>query len=114
MKIILQLTLALTIVGFAGKIVYAGGPLPSNKITNVAFQTNGFFLYASNWPNPNSCTRNNAVVLLAADSNYDKAYALILAAYMSGKRVSGYSDGCTTHDGQTFNTIRGTKYLVVH
>jgi hypothetical protein len=32
---------------------------------------------------------------------------------MSGKKVSGYSDSCTTFDGQTYNTIRGFKYLVV-
>lgn len=92
----------------------AGGPLPYNKITNVAFQTGGFFLYAANWPNPNGCTRTDAVVLLNTDSNYDKAYALLLAAYMEGKEVKGYSDGCTSFDGQTYNTIRGFKYLRVN
>ncbi|MET1257047.1 hypothetical protein [Aliikangiella maris] len=91
----------------------AGGGLQPNKITKVAFQTGGFFLYADNWPNPNECTRSDAIVLKSSDSNYDKAYSLLLAAYMSGKKVSGYSDGCVEFDGQTFNSIRGFKYLVV-
>lgn len=92
---------------------YAAGGLASNKIIAMAFQTGGVFLYAENWPNPNNCTRTNAVVLLETDVNYDKAYALLLAAYMAGKQVSGYSNGCVEHDGQTYNTIRGYKYLLV-
>lgn len=91
----------------------AAGGLHANKITRVAFQTGGFFLYASDWPNPNNCSRANAVVLLDTDRNYDKAYALLLSAYFSGKKVSGYSDGCVNFDGQTYNTIRGFKYLEV-
>jgi len=54
-----------------------------------------------------------AVVLMNTNVNYDKAYTLLLAAYISGKQVYGYSDGCATFDGQTYNTIRGQKYLVV-
>lgn len=95
-------------------IAYAKGGLASNKITAVAFQTGGFFMYADNWSNPNECSKSDAIVLLSSGANYDKAYALLLAAYMSGKKVSGYSDGCTTHDGQTYNTIRGFKYLTVN
>ncbi len=91
----------------------AGGGLTANKVTKVSFQTGGFFLYASNWSNPNECSQSNAIVLKSSDSNYDKAYSLLLAAYMSGKKISGYSDGCTEHDGQTYNTIRGFKYLTV-
>lgn len=91
----------------------AKGGLTANKVTKVAFQTGGFFLYADNWPNPNGCTRSNAIVLKNSDVNYDKAYSLLLAAYMSGKEISGYSDGCAEFDGQTYNTIRGFKYLTV-
>ena len=92
---------------------YAAGPIDRDSIDFVAFQSGGFFLYADGWGNPNSCTRSNAVVLLDSDPNYDKAYSLILAAYMSGKKVQGYSNGCTEFDGQTYNTIRGYKYLVI-
>ncbi len=91
----------------------AGGGLTPNQVTKVAFQTGGFFLYANNWPNPNGCTRDNAIILQSTGSNYDKAYALLLAAYMSGKKISGYSDGCASFDGQTYNTIRDFKYLTV-
>ena len=70
-------------------------------------------MYANAWGNPNGCTRSNAIVLLETDPNYDKAYSLLLSAYMAGKQVSGYSDGCAAFDGQTYNTIRGFKYLVV-
>jgi len=110
-KTSILLILTLSIFGIGNAI--AGGGLSYNKITRVAFQTGGFFMYADAWPNPNSCSKSTAIVLLATDSNYDKAYSLLLSAYMSGKSVSGYSDGCTTFDGQTYNTIRGFKYLTV-
>ncbi len=93
--------------------VYAGGGIDSLKINSVAFQSGGFFMYADDWENPNACSRNSAVVLLETDRNYDKAYSLLLAAYMAGKAIRGYSDGCASFDGQTYNTIRGFKYLVV-
>jgi hypothetical protein len=91
----------------------AGGFLSSNKIENVAFQTGGFFLYADDWGNPNNCTRATAVVLKDTDRNYDKAYSLLLAAFLSAKPVMGYSDGCVEFDGQTYNSVRGFKYLSV-
>lgn len=91
----------------------AGGSLHPKKLTKVAFQSGGFYLYSVGWDNPNGCTRNDAIVLLSSDANYDKAYALLLSAYMSGKSVSGYSDSCKEFDGQTYNIIRGYKYLVV-
>lgn len=112
MKIIPQLLLCSIAIWFASE-VQAGGALSAQKIDKLAFQTGGLFIYAANWSNPNSCTRSNAIVLLETDPNYDKAYSLILAAYMSGKKLSGYSDRCTEFDGQTYNTIRGFKYLVV-
>ncbi len=98
---------------FSSFAAFGGGGITPNKVTKVAFQTDGFFLYADAWPNPNGCTRSNAIVLKSADPNFDKAYALLLAAYMSGKKISGYSDGCFEFDGQTYNTIRGFKYLLV-
>lgn len=94
----------------------AGGALPAKKIGSVSFNEKGFFLSppaGEKWANPNGCTRDTAIVLLNTDSNYDKAYALLLAAYMAGKSVGGYSNGCADHDGQTYNTIRGYKYLSV-
>ena len=92
----------------------AGASLTTNVITKVAFHTGGFFIYGNAWNNPNSCISTAAVVLLSTDPNYDKAYALLLSAYVSGKTVTGFSDGCTTMDGVTYNTIRGFKYLVVN
>jgi hypothetical protein len=92
---------------------YSKGHVGTEKIDKVAFHTGGFFMYANDWENPNSCSINTAVVLLDTDVNYEKAYSLLLAAYMAGKRVSGYSDGCASFDGQTYNTIRGFKYLQV-
>ena len=93
--------------------VFSAGSLNGQNITAVAFHSTGFFMYASGWINPNSCSNSDAIVLLDSDPNYDKAYALLLSAYMSGKSVSGYSNGCTTWDGRTYNTIRGYKYLKV-
>lgn len=94
--------------------IQAGGALyPAQEITNVSFQENGFLFYADNWPNPNNCDSTAGVMLLKTDPNYDKAYALILTAFSAGMTVQGYSDGCSLHDGQSYNTIRGFKYLVV-
>ena len=104
---------AILVFAFISSTTFAAGPLFKNKIDAVAFQTGGFFLYAKGWSNPNNCTRSTAVVLQSSDANYDKAYALLLAAYASGKKVSGYSDKCVSFDGQTYNMIRGFKYLVV-
>ena len=91
----------------------AAGPIAQDTIDKVAFQTGGFFLYADGWGNPNNCTQDSAIVLQNTDPNYDKAYALLLAAYMAGKTVSGYSNECVDFDGQTYNMIRGYKYLLI-
>lgn len=92
----------------------AGGSVSYRKIDEVAFNTGGFFLYSSiGWSNPNECDQVNAVVLLEDAPNYDKAYALVLAAYMSGKEIVGYSNHCVEFDGKTYNMIRGHKYLRV-
>ncbi len=97
----------------ASSPAFAGGGLSTEKVYAVAFQTGGFFLYAKDWQNPNSCTMSNAIVLASSDANYEKAYSLLLTAYASGKKVTGYSDGCAEFDGQTYNTIRGFKYLKI-
>ncbi|PCH65673.1 MAG: hypothetical protein COC04_01310 [Gammaproteobacteria bacterium] len=112
MNILKKIVLVAVLVSTAN-FAFAAGKISKSKIVAVAFQSGGFFLYGNDWGNPNNCTRSNAIVLLASDSNYDKAYALLLAAYASGKSVKGYSNGCADFDGQTYNTIRGYKYLFV-
>ncbi|WP_196161173.1 hypothetical protein [Reinekea sp. G2M2-21] len=101
------LLLAIAPIGFCK------GGISADTIDSIAFHTGGFFMYADGWGNPNGCTRSTAIVLQDSDVNYDKAYAMLLAAYMSGKKVSGYSDYCVEFDGQTYNMIRGFKYLTV-
>lgn len=91
----------------------AGGTVNFQTVKSVAFNTGGFYLYADSWQNPNGCENTDAIVLQSSDPNYDKAFALLLAAYMSGKRIRGYSDTCVTHDGKTYNMVRGVKYLTV-
>jgi hypothetical protein len=104
---------AIVAFAFISSTTYAAGPINKDNIDAVAFQPVGFFLHGDGWGNPNNCSRSHAIVLQATDPNYDKAYALLLAAYASGKKVSGYSDKCVSHDGQTYNMIRGFKYLTV-
>jgi hypothetical protein len=109
-----RLILILLLASISTSLI-AAGSIAARNISKVAFQSGGFFLYADEgWSNPNNCTRNHAIVLLDNDPNYEKAYALLLAAFMSGKKIQGYSNGCSDYDGQTYNTIRGYKYLVVH
>ena len=112
MKTKLGVTVTL-LFGLWAATAHAAGWISPRVIDKLAFNSGGLFMYAENWPNPSSCTHTDAIVLLDTDRNYDKAYALILTAYASGKTVQGYSDGCTTFDGRTYNTIRGFKYLRV-
>lgn len=92
---------------------YAKGGLGKNVITKIGFQSNHVFIYASGWNNASTCQNSDAVVLQANDQNFDKAYSMLLAAFMAGKTVNGYSDNCIEWDGKTYNTIRGFKYLTV-
>ncbi len=112
MRNIFTITFFIVSLLLAGSAI-AGGGVNSNKISHVAFQSNHLFIYSSGWGNPNGCQETSAVVLQSSNSNFDKAYTLLLAAFMSGKNVSGYSDGCIEWDGRTYNTIRGHKYLTV-
>ncbi|ACR12119.1 hypothetical protein [Teredinibacter turnerae] len=93
--------------------VLAGGSITWGEITAIAFQNKDLMLYSDDWQNPNGCEIANAVILKHTDSNFDKAYSLILAAYMSGKKVVAWSDECLSFDGKTYNHIRGFKYLQV-
>lgn len=91
----------------------AGGSTTWGKITAIEFQDKDLMLHSDDWQNPNGCEKSNAVILKHTDSNFDKAYTLILAAYMSGKQVAAWSDDCHSFDGKTYNHIRGFKYLQV-
>ncbi|HEA18111.1 hypothetical protein LCGC14_1785240 [marine sediment metagenome] len=93
---------------------FSGDWLSKQKISTVSFETGGFYLYSKEpWNNANNCSHTDAIVLQSNDANYDKAYSLLLMAFAAGKSVQGYSDGCVTHDGRTYNSIRGSKYLLV-
>lgn len=102
----------ITLISIAS-LSYAGGGLGKSAITKIAFQSNHVFIYGNGWINANSCSSLSAVVLHKDDQNFAKAYSLLLAAFMAGKTVSGYSDNCVEWDGKTYNTIRGFKYLTV-
>lgn len=91
----------------------AGGSVGWNKITRIAFQNNDVMIYADNWVNANDCVNSSAVILKNTDQNFDKAYAMLLAAFMAGKEVIAYSDGCHTFDERSYNYIRGFKYLTI-
>lgn len=108
-NIILSLVLSISCISMA----QAGAMLNTNVITRVGFYSGGFYIFANNWNNANNCDNASAVVLKTTDTNYDKAYALLLTAYTTGKSVKGFSDECISHDGVTYNTIRGYKYLDV-
>ncbi len=112
MRKISEFILVVTLI-LSSSIAFAAGPLHGKKISKVAFQSGHFFIYSDGWDNPNTCDNTNAVMLQVDDPNFDKAYSLLLAAYMAGKTVSGYSDDCREWDGKEYNTIRGHKYLVV-
>ncbi len=91
----------------------AAGPIGWTKIDSIAFQNSDLMIYTDIKGNPNDCERDVAVILKDSDPNFDKAYAMILAAYMAGKEIRAYSDGCHTFDEKTYNYIRGYKYLQI-
>jgi hypothetical protein len=94
--------------------ILSAGWIYKNNITKIAFQSEHIFLYSNDWNNPNDCGSADAVVLEKGSANFDKAYPLLLAAFMAGRDISGYSDGCVTWDEKSYNTIRGYKYLTVY
>ena len=91
----------------------AAGPIGWTKIDSIAFQNSDLMIYTNSKSNPNGCERDVAVILKSSDPNFDKAYSMILAAYMADKEITAYSDGCHTFDGKTYNYIRGSKYLQI-
>ena len=92
---------------------HAAGPIAWTKIDSIAFQNNDLMIYTVSKGNPNGCERDAAVILKSSDQNFEKAYSMILAAFMAGKEIQAYSDGCHTFDGKTYNYIRGSKYLEI-
>jgi len=105
---------ALVLSTLFSNIANAGGSVGKAKINGLAFQNSHLMIYSASWENPNDCQKSSGVLLDQSDPNFERAYALILAAYMSGKEISAYSDGCKLFDDRTYNKIRGYKYLVVH
>lgn len=104
------LTLLIALLLPAYSTVQAAGPLGKTQITGLSFFPEGLVI-AGTWKNPNNCSSSSGVLLQVSDPNYDKAYSLVLAAYMSGKKLSGYSNECIDVDGTSRNMIRGYKYL---
>jgi len=102
------------LLSLSAQSVYAGGIIPKSKITNIGFNQAGFFIWLEKKVNPNACSSNNAIVLKKDDLNYKEAYAMLLAAFYNDKEIFGYSDECVSHDAQTYNNIRGWKYLIVY
>lgn len=92
----------------------AKGSIGIGEITSLSFQNRDLMIYSDDWNNANDCERINAVILKYDDQNFEKAYSLILSAYMGGKKLSAYSDGCKSFDEKTYNYIRGWKYLRIY
>ncbi|MFL0803854.1 MAG: hypothetical protein K6L81_18065 [Agarilytica sp.] len=114
---VLNYSLAMILLGLLSPS-YAGQGIAADNVDYVAFNTGGLFLYADGWQlAADICDGGNhtgAVVLRSDDHNYDKAYALVLSAFMAGKKISGYTNGCVVHDGENYVGIRGFKYLRVY
>jgi hypothetical protein len=91
---------------------HAAGPLGSSQITDLMFFQNGLRI-SGTWSDANGCGNTKSVILLNTDTNYDKAYSLVLTAFVSGKNLIGYSDKCVSVDGTSTNTIRGFKYMAI-
>lgn len=93
---------------------FRAGAVGKQKIIKIAFNSEHLFIYADAWNNANECQQSDAVILERGSTNFDKAYTMILAAFMAGRDISAYSDGCLEWDGKTYNTIRAHKYLTVY
>ncbi|PHQ83180.1 MAG: hypothetical protein COB58_10625 [Thalassobium sp.] len=104
----LSLALALAV---SSSFAFGGGSVGWNTVNQIAIQDGDVILYADAWSNPNSCEASNGVILRKSDENFDNAYAFVLSAFMAGKEVVGYSDGCKNFDGKSYNYIRAYKYL---
>lgn len=70
---------------------------------------NGFLIYGK-FGNAGNCSIANKVYVKINHPQYKELYATVLAAYMAGKRVQPYVNGCITvswyvHPSTTFNTL---------
>lgn len=99
------------VLSLSYSLCWSGGNVGWHRINELAIQDGDVILYANAWSNPNSCEATNGVILRKSDENFDNAYAFVLSAFMAGKEVVGYSDGCKTFDGKSYNYIRAYKYL---
>ncbi|BFM10154.1 hypothetical protein R50072_03070 [Simiduia litorea] len=90
-KLITLISLAL--LSFAA---VAGGrtnaAIPS-KIDLVQAGTAGFMIFGD-FGNVGSCTVSDQVFVKASHPQYSQIYSTVLAAFMSGKKVSGYAHLC--------------------
>lgn len=70
---------------------------------------NGVMIYG-NFGNPSQCTNEGRVYIPVSHPQYDKVYALLLAAFTANKQVLLYSHSCDsvlwyTNESVTYNIV---------
>lgn len=89
---------------FIGMFLYASVGMAQStasgttKATEVFVHTtnSGLYLRFEAMINPDGCTNTDFIFLPLSDPMFDQFYALMLAAYTTGKPVEYWVDGCST------------------
>lgn len=89
---------------------YAGGFTQFATPTKIDIERGGGFMVYGAFGNPGGCTVPDRLYVKKDHSQYDKIYATVLAAFMSGKRVQAYAHSCApvgwySVESTTYNTL---------
>ena len=95
---------------FISSGAYAGGWTNWAKPIQIDLERgHGMMVYGA-FGNPGQCTTTDRIYIQSSHPDYDRLYSMILAAYMSGKRIAAYSHTCDSVgwysvDTTTYNYI---------
>lgn len=84
----------LLITIFSSIKIYAGGSTNWVTPTRIDLERGRGMMVYGLFGNPSDCTIPNQIYVNSDHPDYDRIYSMILAAYMSGKKISAYSHSC--------------------
>lgn len=73
---------------------YAGGYGAWATPTRIDVERGNGFMFYGAFGNPNNCSSNTRFYVPISHPQYEQIYALVLAAFTSGKQVLPYFDKC--------------------
>lgn len=112
MKIILFFIITMTSLSAAA----ATGISTSATPTGVDIDRSGGIMVYGDFGNIGQCSISNQIYIQSTHPQYNQIYSTVLAAFMSGKKISAYIQACTpvgwySIDSVTYNTLTPNSVL---